>query len=107
MDTEEFSKKSKEEIKKFAEASKNAFEKVGGNIQKFTDDSVIKIERNQLERKRAGKYEELGSKLSAALIAGAKVEGIEEATAEAIKKIQDEILELSEQISAKDDLLKK
>ena len=48
MDSEEFSRKSKEELKKFAEASKNVFEKVGGNIQKFTDDSVVKIERNQL-----------------------------------------------------------
>lgn len=107
MDSEEFSKKSKEELKKFAEASKNVFEKVGGNIQKFTDDSVVKIERNQLERKRAGKYEELGAKLSALLLDGAKIEGVDEDAIKALLAIQKEIENFTLQIKAKEDLLNK
>lgn len=107
MDSEEFSRKSKEELKKFAEASKNVFEKVGGNIQKFTDDSVVKIERNQLERKRAGKYEELGTKLSALLLDGAKIQGADEEAINSLLAIQEEIENFTQQIKAKEDLLNK
>lgn len=107
MDSEEVGKKSKEELKKFAAASKKAFEKMGGNIQKFTDESVVKIERNQLEHKRAGKYEELGAKLSALLLAGVKIEGADEAALNELLNIQKEIGEFTAQIEAKDELLKK
>lgn len=107
MNSEEFSKKSKEELKKFAEKSKSAFEKVGGNIQKFTDDSVVKIERGKLERKRSSQYEQLGMKLSALLLNGAKLQWDNQSDIDEINDIQTEIGVLTAKIIEKDELLNK
>lgn len=105
MDTEEMVNKAKKMFSKGAKASKNAFLKAGDKVQDFTDKSVIKLEKHQLETKRDCKYEEMGLKLSQLLLEGATINTSSEEDKKIIADIQDEILNLSEQIADKEKLL--
>lgn len=105
MDTEELVNKVKSALSKGAAGAMSAFEKAGDKVQKFSDSSVVKIEKKQLEMKRDTKYQLLGEKLSA-LIAEKKLELPESAAIE-IEPIQKEIENLSAQIKEKSDLLEK
>jgi len=106
MNKEEIEAKVKDMFSKGAKASKEAFEKAGDKVQDFTDKSVIKIEKHQLETKRDCKYEELGLKLSQMLLEGANVNSENEDDLNILLQIQEEIKELSAQIKEKDDLVK-
>lgn len=63
MDTENLSKKMKNFFTNGAKASKEAFVKAGDKVQEFSDKSLIKIEKKQLENKLNTKYSELGQKI--------------------------------------------
>ncbi|MCR4742566.1 MAG: hypothetical protein K5866_06830 [Treponema sp.] len=63
MDTEELTKKVKDFFSKGAKASKDAFMKAGDKVQEFSDKSVIKIEKKQLENKLDNNFSELGKRL--------------------------------------------
>lgn len=105
MNTEELGNKVKDLFSKGAKASKEALEKAGDKVQDFTDKSVIKVEKHQLETKRDCKYEELGLKLSQMLIEGASVTSNNPDDVKIILDIQEEIKNLSDKIREKEDLL--
>lgn len=105
MNTEEIGNKVKEIFSKGAKASKEALEKAGDKVQDFTDKSVIKLEKHQLETKRDCKYEELGLKLSQMLIEGATISSSNPDDLEIINNIQEEIKNISDQIREKENLL--
>lgn len=105
MNTEELGKKVKDMFSKGARASKDAFEKAGDKVQDFTDKSVIKIEKRQLETKRDCKYEELGLKLSQLLLEGATISASNPDDVMILNDIQKEIIELSEKIKEKEQNL--
>lgn len=105
MNTEEIGNKVKEIFSKGAKASKEALEKAGDKVQDFTDKSVIKLEKHQLETKRDCKYEELGLKLSQMLIEGATISSSNTDDLEIINNIQEEIKNISDQIREKENLL--
>lgn len=104
MNTEELGNKVKEMFSKGAKASKDAFEKAGDKVQDFTDKSVIKIEKHQLESKRDCKYEELGLKLSQMLMEGAVISSTNQEDVNILNDIQEEIKNLSDQIREKEAL---
>jgi len=105
MNTEEIGNKVKDLFSKGAKASKEAFEKAGDKVQDFTDKSVIKVEKHQLETKRDCKYEELGLKLSQMLLEGASISSSNPEDVKILSDIQEEIKVLSDQIREKEDLL--
>ena len=74
-------------------------------MQDFTDKSVVKIEKHQLESKRDLKYEEMGLKLSQMLLEGAKVTSNNEEDVKILEGIQEEIKNLSDQIREKEKKL--
>ena len=106
MDTQELGKKVKQLFTKGAEASKEAFEKAGDKVQDFTDKSVTKIEKKQLENKLEAKYAELGKQISSILNDKDKIVINDEEIASNAKKIQKEIKDFLDQIKEKDSLLK-
>lgn len=105
MNTEEFTKKAKTELRRFSEVSKDFLEKTGDKVQKFADETVVKIEKNKLETQRSCKYEELGLKLSGMLLQGAKITSASKSDLEIIDSLQKEIGELSFKIQEKENLI--
>lgn len=105
MDSEELVTKVKSFLTKGAADAKTAFEKAGDKVQKFSDKSVVRIEKKQIETKRDGKYKILGEKISQFII-DKKLE-IPEAISVEVEAIQKEIEELSSQIKEKEELLAK
>lgn len=105
MNKDEISTKAKELFSKGAKATKEALEKAGDKVQDFTDKSVIKVEKHQLETKRDCKYEEMGLKLSQMLIEGAVISSDNPDDLEIITNLQEEIKNLSDQIREKESLL--
>lgn len=105
MNKDEIGNKLKEIFSNGAKASKEAIEKAGDKVQDFTDKSMIKYEKHQLEVKRDCKYEELGLKLSQLLMEGATVSFKNTSDIQIIDDIQKEIIELSDKINEKDKLL--
>lgn len=106
MDTEEIGKKLKTMFTKGAAASKEAFEKAGDKVQNFTDKSVVKIEKKQLENKQEAKYAELGKLTYSAMDKSANPTFETEEHKNKLKVLQKEIKELAEQIKEKEELLK-
>lgn len=105
IDKDEIGSKLKEMFSKGAKASKEAFEKAGDKVQTFTDKSVVKLEKHQLETKRDCKYEELGLKLSQMLAEGAVISSENKEDIEILNNIQEEIINLSDKIREKEKLL--
>lgn len=105
MDTNEIGNKVKDLFEKGSKATKEAFEKASDKVQNFTDKSVVKLEKHQIENKRDLKYEELGLKISQMLIQGAKVTSDNEDDLKILEDIQEEIKNLSDQIREKESLL--
>ncbi|MCR5187310.1 MAG: hypothetical protein K6C97_00135 [Treponema sp.] len=105
MDTNEIGNKVKDLFEKGTKATKEALEKAGDKVQDFTDKSVVKIEKHQLENKRDLKYEEMGLKLSQMLIEGAKVTSDNADDVKILEGLQEEIKNLSDQIREKENLL--
>ncbi len=105
IDKEKISSNLKEMFSRGAKASKKAFEKAGDKVQDFTDKSVLKLEKHQLETKRDCKYEELGLKLSQMLAEGAVVSSQNTEDIEILNNIQEEIINLSDKIREKENLL--
>ena len=99
MDTNEFGLKIKELFSKSASASKKALNKAGEKAQDLSDKGMKKITIHQLETKRDCKYEELGLKLSQMLLEGASVNTENQEDLAILLALQDEIKELSSQIS--------
>lgn len=60
MNKEEFKEKLKKGVDKVVNSSKKAIGKAGVAMQDFSDKSVIKIEKHQLESKRDVEYAKLG-----------------------------------------------
>ena len=102
MDIEEIGAKVKDLFSRGTKASKEAFEKAGDKVQDFTDKSLTKIEIHKLETQRDCKYEEMGLKLSQMLLQGASItcENVEDI--KILNDIQEEIKNLSEEISLKE-----
>ena len=105
MDTDELTAKVKSLFSKGAKATKDAFEKTGDKVQDFTDKSVIKIEKRQIETKRDCKYEEMGLKLSQMLMEGATINCSNPDDIKILSDIQEGIKNLSDQIREKEKLL--
>ena len=63
MEFNDLENKVKSWFSKSAKASKQAFEKAGDKVQDFTDRSVLKVEKKQLETKRESYYSLLGKNL--------------------------------------------
>jgi len=103
MNSEELGTKIKSFISRGAEVSKSAFEKAGDKVQEFSDKSLIRIEKKQLESKRDSKYVALGAKLSAYLETN-KIE-LPEALNFEVESLQQEIASLTNQIKEKETLL--
>ena len=103
MNTDEIISKVKSILTKGAADAKTAIEKAGDKVQKFSDESVVKIEKKQLEMKRNTKYQLLGEKLCN-FITEKKLE-LPEAVAIDVESILEEIKTLSNQIKEKSDLL--
>lgn len=123
METDNFEDKVKGWISRGAQASKRAMETVGDKVQNFTDKSVVKLEKKQLECKLETKYSELGKKISAAIsenIISGDVPSEKspenqdnkwlnigpEENLKIIKKLQDEIQTLKLQIEEKEKEIK-
>lgn len=64
MDSQSFEEKFKEALANGVKSSKEMLSKAGAAVQKFSDKSVIKIEKQQLISKQKDKYSEMGKKLS-------------------------------------------
>lgn len=103
MNKEELGNKFKSFLSKTAESSKNAFVKAGDKVQEFSDKSVLKIEKKQLESKRDAKYLVLGEKLSQFMLEN-KID-LPEGIAAETEALQQEITALSAQIKAKDEAI--
>lgn len=104
MDTEELSNKLKGWFSKGAQVSKEAFEKAGNKVQEFSDKSVIRIEKKQLESKLDNKYKEIGEKVTS-LIENKQISFENPEEESAIKTLLEEINKFKEDIKAKEDLL--
>lgn len=105
MNKGEIETKVKEMLSKGAKASKEAFEKASDKVQEFTDKSVIKLKKHQLETKLDCKYEELGLKISQLLLEGAEITFSNPEEIAIVNDIQKEILSLSQQIKEKEQNL--
>ena len=79
MDSQSFEEKFKEALANGVKSSKEMLTKAGAAVQKFSDKSVIKIERQQLIGKQKEKYTEMGKLLSDLLkMKGASIENLGE-----------------------------
>ena len=105
MTIEEIGSKVKELFSRGTEVSKEALAKAGDKVQDFTDKSVTKIEIHKLETKRSCKYEEMGLKLSQMLLQGASITCENPEDIKILSEIQEEIKNLAEQISEKENEL--
>lgn len=104
MDTEELGEKLKGWFSKGAKVSKEAFEKAGDKVQEFSDKSVIRIEKKQLESKLEKKYEEVGEKVVALLEAEAiSIKNKDDKVV--FKAFLEEINKIKDEIKAKEELL--
>lgn len=116
MANDDFETKLKDAFSKGASASKKAFQKAGDAVQKFSDKSVIKIERQQLVNKRAKLYKELGEQFSEIMaIKGVDITKLSESFEKTpvlkdkitgLKSTQKEILSLTKEIADHDKALK-
>lgn len=104
MNTDELGQKIKDLFSKGAKVSKEAFEKAGDKVQEFTDKSVIKIEKKQLENKLEDKYTEMGKDLEKVLLS-ATVTFAEPESQEKFNTYLHQLSELKNEIHAKEDLL--
>ena len=102
MNMEELGSKMKDLFSRGTQASKEALEKAGDKVQDFTDKSVTKIEIHKLETQRDCKYEEMGLKLSQMLLEGASITSENADDIKILNDIQEEIKNISEQISEKE-----
>ena len=105
MDTNEIGNKVKDLFHKGSKATKEAPERAGDKMQDFTDKSVVKVEKYQLEQKRDVKYEEMGLKISQMLLEGATINFENTRDVEILNEMQEEIKELSDQIREKESEL--
>ena len=105
MDTNEIGNKVKDLFHKGSKATKEALERAGDKMQDFTDKSVVKVEKYQLEQKRDVKYEEMGLKISQMLLEGATINFENTRDVEIWNEMQEEIKELSDQIREKESEL--
>lgn len=104
MDTEELGQKLKGWFTKGAQASKEAFEKAGDKVQEFSDKSVVRLEKKQLEGKLDAKYKEIGEKIVQLLNAG-NLSFTNPEDESGIKNSLEEIKKLQDDIKAKEALL--
>ena len=112
---EKLEDKIRDTLSRGAEASKKAFQKAGSAVQRFSDKSVLKIEKKQLEGSVNKKQEEMGKLLSdLLLVKGVKLEKLSELiqsnetvknAVDAIEKLHKEIASLKDQIKAKDEAI--
>ena len=89
MNTEELKEKFKQGVDKIVTSSKKAIGKAGVAMQDFSDKSVIRIEKHQLETKLEAEYIRLGELVAARFLAepSASVSASEDTVASIIKEI--------------------
>lgn len=104
MDKEELKEKFKSGMDKFVESSKKALAQAGNAVQDFSDKSVIRIEKHQLESKKDEQLKKLG------ILAAEKFlndeSAVLSASEEAVVEILQEIRRLNGDISNREDKLK-
>lgn len=105
MDSQSFEEKFKEALANGVKSSKEMLTKAGAAVQKFSDKSVIKIERQQLIVKQKEKYTEMGKLLSDLLkMKGASIENLGELfeTSANASEVKDQILACQTEIKKLD-----
>ena len=98
----------KEDLKKYVdkgiEASKTAFEKASGAVSKFGDQSVVRVEKVQLENRQKQNFHHLGEVVYALFAEQGKKElSCEE---ESIKELLETIENTKKEIEKRDEQLK-
>ena len=103
MNTEELKEKFKQGVDKVVTSSKKAIGKAGVAMQDFSDKSVIRIEKHQLETKLEAEYIRLGELVAARFLVepSASVSASEDTVASIIK----EISRYNEEIKKREDTL--
>lgn len=105
MDSQSFEEKFKEALANGVKSSKEMLTKAGAAVQKFSDKSVIKIERQQLIGKQKEKYTEMGKLLSDLLkMKGSSIENLGELfeTSANASEVKDQILACQTEIKKLD-----
>lgn len=99
-----FSEEVKKYVDKGVEVSKDALTKAGSAVQKFGDESVVRLEKIQLEKQLKDDTEKLGKTVYEILA----VQGKEriEVTDESVASIVNEMKKLEAEIVARKNVLK-
>ncbi len=96
----DFDRKLRDILEKGAKASKTAFEKAGDAVQEFSDKSVVRLERKQLESRRNTKYTELGRAVAVSFME--KGQNVFKPDTQEGQALMQEILPLLDEISGLD-----
>jgi hypothetical protein len=99
-----FSEEVKKYVDKGVEVSKDALTKAGSAVQKFGDESVVRLEKIQLEKQLKDDTEKLGKTVYEIFA----VQGMEriEVTDESVASIVNEMKKLEAEIVARKNVLK-
>ena len=104
MDKEDLKAKFKSGMDKFVESSKKALSQAGNAVQDFSDKSVIRIEKHQLESKKDEQLKKLGTLAAEKFLNDDSA--VLSAGEEAVVAILEEIRRLNGDISNREDKLK-
>lgn len=105
MDKKDFKEKMRDGMDKFLESSKKVLGAAGSAVQDFSDKSVIRIEKSQLESKLHEQYRKLGEYAAGILSADASASiGTGDSK---VSEFLSEINNISKEIEARSNLLKK
>lgn len=115
MDIEQVKSKIKNIFNKTVEVSKNTFEKAGDAVQDFSDKTMIRIEKNQLDGKLNDAFAEFGivifnslsEKLTSEEMNSVLETFVEGESLENAKQIIEKIQSYKKEIASKEELLKK
>ncbi|MFC2330234.1 MAG: hypothetical protein ACFNKL_04070 [Treponema sp.] len=105
MDKKDFKEKMRDGMDKFLESSKKVLGAAGSAVQDFSDKSVIRIEKSQLESKLHEQYRKLGEYAAGILSADASASiGMGDSK---VSEFLSEINNISKEIEVRSNLLKK
>ncbi|MCI5645534.1 hypothetical protein [Treponema porcinum] len=105
MNTEELKEKFKQGVDKVVTSSKKAIGKAGVAMQDFSDKSVIRIEKHQLETKREAEYIRLGELVAARFLAEPSPSASVSASEDTVASIIKEISRYNEEIKKREETL--
>ncbi|MBQ1629193.1 MAG: hypothetical protein II098_08575 [Treponema sp.] len=104
MDKEDLKAKFRSGMDKFVESSKKALSQAGNAVQDFSDKSVIRIEKHQLETKKDEQLKKLGSLAVEKFLNDDSA--VLSASEEAVVTILEEIRRLNTDIAEREEKLK-